>query len=102
MPTPPFPRPRLVRPSEHHYRDLFLAPHDRNALKGRGSRSAGILFPRSTALTENSDFEGKQTVVLRSVADNWMDLDADLEKRSETADIRNLAIAINGTVDDQE
>ena len=103
VPTPPFPRPRLSDRVNIITGTFSVHPSTLTLSKAAGSRSAGILFPRSTALLENSDFQGKQTVVLRSVADNWMDTDTNLEKdTSETADIRNLAIAINGQTGDTE
>ena len=63
-----------------------------------GSRNAGIPFPRSSALTQNTDFEGKQTVALRSTATNWMDTNSNLlfDEDAEEKSIRNLATAIEG------
>lgn len=104
LPTPPFPRPRPADRVNIITGTFSSHPITTTLSESAGSRNAGILFPRSTALEKNTDFTGKQTVALRSTASNWMDLNGNLEldesppenSSSETKSIRNLASAIEG------
>jgi hypothetical protein len=104
LPTPPFPRPRPADRVNIITGTFSSHPITTTLSESAGSRNAGILFPRSSALEKNTDFSGKQTVALRSTASNWMDLNGNLEldespegsTASETKSIRNLASAIEG------
>ena len=98
IPTPPFPRPRPSDRVNIITGTFSSHPITTTLSETAGSRNAGILFPRSSALTQNTDFEGKQTVALRSTATNWMDTNSNLlfDEDAEEKSIRNLATAIEG------
>ena len=105
LPTPPFPRPRPADRVNIITGTFSSHPITTTLSKSAGSKNAGILFPRSSALQKNTDFGGKQTVALRSTASNWMDLNSNLQldeatdgatASGESKEIRDLAAAIEG------
>ena len=109
LPTPPFPRPRPADRVNIITGTFSSHPITTTLSESAGSRNAGILFPRSSALQKNTDFSGKHTVALRSTASNWMDLNSNLElddesnssaASEESKGIRNLAAAIEGEGDE--
>jgi hypothetical protein len=95
IPRPPFPRPRQADRINIISGTFSSHPMTSTLSESAGSKKAGILFPRASAITKNSDFEGKQTVTLRSRSDAWMDMDGDLNLgEDEKKSVRNLATAI--------
>jgi len=95
IPRPPFPRPRQADRINIISGSFSSHPMTSTLSESAGSKKAGILFPRASAITKNSDFAGKQTVTLRSRSDAWMDLDGNLDLgEDEKKTVRNLATAI--------
>jgi hypothetical protein len=95
IPRPPFPRPRQADRINIISGSFSSHPMTSTLSETAGSKKGGILFPRASAITKNSDFAGKQTVTLRSRKDAWMDLDGDLNMGDDEEKIvRNLATAI--------
>jgi hypothetical protein len=103
IPRPPFPRPRKADRINIISGTFSSHPMTSTLSQTAGGKKAGILFPRASAITKNSDFEGKQTVTLRSRSDAWMDANGDLElEDTEKKSVRNLATAITGQGADAE
>ncbi len=95
IPRPPFPRPRQADRINIISGSFSSHPMTSTLSESAGSKKAGILFPRASAIGKNSDFAGKQTVTLRSRKDSWMDHDGNLDLgEDEKKTVRNLAVAI--------
>jgi hypothetical protein len=100
IPRPPFPRPRQADRVNIISGTFSSHPMTSTLSKTAGGKKAGILFPRSTAISANSDFKGKQTVTLRSRSDAWMDQDGNLDLgNNEKKSVRHLATAIESEAD---
>jgi len=100
IPRPPFPRPRKADRVNVISGTFSSHPMTSTLSETAGGKKAGILFPRASAISKNTDFEGKQTMTLRSRKEAWMDADGDLDLgEEENQSVRNLAAAITGQGD---
>jgi len=100
IPRPPFPRPRQADRINIISGTFSSHPMTSTLSETAGGKKAGILFPRASAISANSDFKGKQTVTLRSRNDAWMDLDGNLDLgENEKKSVLHLATAIESEAD---
>jgi hypothetical protein len=103
IPRPPFPRPRQADRINVISGTFSSHPMTSTLSETAGGTKAGILFPRASAISANSDFKGKQTVTLRSRPDAWMDLDGNLDLgENEKKSVRHLAAAIESEAEQDQ
>jgi len=76
----------LVKPSSSHP----MA----SSWRAYGKKYGKIPVFKSSAFIQNTDFEGKFNITLRSDAKSWLDIDKDFKNTTEQRSARNLAAAI--------
>ena len=86
---------RVIRPDLANVLVKASSSHPMaSSWRAYGKKYGKIPVFKSSAFIQNTDFEGKFNITLRSDAKSWLDIDKDFKNTTEQRSARNLAAAI--------